>query len=102
VLRIEAGGQPATLRFTTLLGLHLPDALVALIGTDVERQIPWRTCTPDSGCLADAPLDSELLAALRRERSGTAAFTLVEGLSVRLGFSLIGFTAALRALDGAQ
>lgn len=98
VLRIEAGGQPAVLRFATPLGLHLPDALVAQIGERTERRFPWRTCAPETGCLADAPLDSELTAALRRERAGTATFTLVEGVPVRLGFSLMGFTAAWRAL----
>jgi invasion protein IalB len=43
------------------------------------------------------PLDPALLAALKRERSGSATFTLVDGVKVRLPFSLLGFSAALRA-----
>jgi invasion protein IalB len=45
------------------------------------------------------PVDAELLAALRRERTGMAGFTLVEGVPVRLGFSLMGFAAARAALE---
>ncbi len=99
VLRLEAGGTPRRLRFITPLGLHLPDGLAAAIGAETTRAIPWRTCAPDTGCLADAPLDPELLAALRREREGSVVLTLVEGVPVRLGISLMGFTAAWRALE---
>ena len=104
VLRVELAGEPPVLRFVTSLGLHLPDGLVATIGegaeSGLERAIPWRTCAPARGCIADAPADSELLTALRREQGGMAAFTLVEGVPVRLGFSLMGFAAARAALAG--
>lgn len=101
VLRIEAGGQPAVLRFVTTLGLHLPDGLTAGIGADTTREIPWLTCGPEDGCRAEVPLDADLLAAVRRERAGSATLTLVEGVPVRLGFSLMGFSAAWRALADA-
>jgi invasion protein IalB len=101
VLRVELRGTPAVLGFVTPLGLHLPAELVATIGEGAEarvaRTIPWRTC-PVASCIADTPVDGELLAALRRERAGTATFTLVEGVPVRLGFSLMGFSAARDAL----
>jgi invasion protein IalB len=100
VLRVALGGEPRVLSFTTPLGLHLPDGLLATIGESAERAIPWRTCAPEAGCVADTPVDAELLAALRRERTGMAGFTLVEGVPVRLGFSLMGFAAARAALDG--
>lgn len=99
VLRLEAGGQPAVLRVLTPLGLHLPDGLAAAIGAGTTREAPWRTCGPEDGCRAEVPLDADLLAALRRERAGTVTLTLVEGVAVRLGFSLIGFSAAWRALE---
>ena len=59
--------------------------------------MPWRTCGA-GGCEAVLPLDPPLLAALRRERAATATFTLVDGVKVRLPFSLLGFSAATRAL----
>lgn len=99
VLRVALGGAPRVLSFTTPLGLHLPDGLLATIGDSAERAIPWRTCAPEAGCVADTPVDAELLAALRRERAGMAGFTLVEGVPVRLGFSLMGFGAARAALE---
>jgi hypothetical protein len=36
---------------------------------------------------------------LRRERAGSATFTLVTREQVRLPFSLLGFSAAFRALE---
>ncbi len=99
VLRVALAGAPRVLSFATPLGLHLPDGLLASIGESAERAIPWRTCAPETGCVADTPVDAELLAALRRERAGMAGFTLVEGVPVRLGFSLMGFAAARAALE---
>ena len=98
VLRVEAGGRPAVLSVVTPLGLHLPDGLAAGIGAGTTREAPWRTCGPKDGCRAELPLDAELLAALRRERAGSVTLTLVEGVPVRLGFSLMGFSAAFAAL----
>ena len=60
--------------------------------------MPWRTCGA-GGCEATLPIDPELAEALRRERGGSAIFTLVDGVPVRLGFSLLGYQAAARARD---
>ena len=49
--------------------------------------------------LAVETIDPELLDALRREREGSATFTLVTRETVRLPFSLLGFSAAFRDLD---
>jgi invasion protein IalB len=100
VLRVALAGTPRVLSFSTPLGLHLPDGLLVTIGESAERAIPWRTCAPEMGCVAETPVDADLLAALRRERGGLAGFTLVEGVPVRLGFSLMGFAAARAALEG--
>jgi invasion protein IalB len=100
VLRLELAGTPQVLRFVTPLGLHLPDGLVARAGQGDEWRVPWRTCAQDGMCVADLVVGGEHLAALRRERAGPAGFTLVEGVPVRLGFSLMGFAAAQAALDG--
>lgn len=99
VLRLAlAAGVPRGLAVTTPLPLHLPDGLTLAFGARPERAVAWRTCGA-AGCEATLAADAELLDGLRRERGGTAAFTLVTGEQVRLPFSLMGFSAALRALD---
>ena len=67
--------------------------------TDPPLPLAWRTCGPD-GCAARLTVTPELAAALRRERGGTATFTPADGVPVRVAFSLIGYTAALRAAGG--
>ena len=93
-----SGGEGPMLVVTTPLPLHLPDGLALALGGRAERAVPWRTCGP-SGCEATVAIDPALLEALRRERAGTVAFTLVQGERVRLPVSLMGFSAALRALE---
>lgn len=99
VLRLAVTqGEAASLAVTTRLALYLPDGLVLALGGSFERPVPWRTCGA-LGCEATLPMDPELLEALRRERAGSATFTLVTGETVRLPFSLLGFSAAFRAVD---
>jgi invasion protein IalB len=99
VLRLSvAGAEPRVLAVVTPLPLHLPDGLALALGPRPESRAPWRTCGA-SGCEATLALDADLLEALRRERAGAASFTLVDGVRVRLGVSLLGFSAALDALD---
>jgi invasion protein IalB len=95
VLRV-AVRDGATLTITTRLPLYLPDGLLLAIDGMAERRLPWWTCGA-AGCEARLSLDPELEAALRRERIGYATFTLLDGMSVRIGFSLIGYQAAARA-----
>jgi invasion protein IalB len=82
----------------TPLPLFLPDPVRLTLGSSEPRGIPWRTCGP-AGCEARAPLDPALLAGLRRERAGSVELTLETGERVRFGVSLLGFTAAWRALS---
>jgi invasion protein IalB len=99
VLRLAfTRGEAPSLAVTTRLPLHLPDGLVLALGDGFERQVPWRTCGA-LGCEATLPMAPELLEALRRQRAGSATFSLVTGETVRLPFSLLGFSAAFRALD---
>jgi invasion protein IalB len=93
VLRLEAGHM---LVVRTPLPLFLPDGVALAFGDGPERVTPWRTCGA-AGCEAALPLDPVLLEALRAERAGSATFTLVDGVQVRVPFSLLGFSAALRA-----
>lgn len=92
------GGDAPQVTLTTPLPLFLPDGLALAIGRDPERPVDWRTCGA-GGCEATLPLDAPTLASLRRERGGTAALTLVDGVRVRLPFSLLGFSAAREARE---
>ena len=94
-LAVAADGLALTLR--TALPLHLPDGVTLVLGDEPLRAVPWRTCDA-AGCVADAPLAEDLLAALRRERAVEVTLTLVDGVRVRLSASLLGFSAALDAL----
>lgn len=94
VLRVSlAPGEVPVLALATPLPLFLPDGLALAVGDAAPVPVPWRTCTA-TGCEATLALDPALLAALRRAPGGSAAFTLVDGVTVRLPFSLRGFTAA--------
>ena len=103
VLRLGVSGAgERALVIATPLPLFLPDGVDLALGAGIKRQVPWRSCSASSGtCEARLPLDAETLAALRRERGGTVTLTLIEDQPVRIGFSLMGFTGALRALGPA-
>jgi invasion protein IalB len=97
VLRVSRlPGEPPLLAVATPLALYLPDGLTLGIGDEPPLPIAWRTCGP-GGCEARLPLTPELAAALRRERRGTVTLTPADGVPVRIGVSLVGYTAALRA-----
>lgn len=100
VLRVAVTAGPApALRITTPLPLFLPDGIVLALGSAPPLAAVWRTCDP-SGCEATLALDPALVATLRRERAGSVTLTLVEGVKVRLAFSLHGVSAALDARRG--
>ena len=90
-------GRPPALAVTTPLPLFLPDGAGAQhrAATAAARGA-WRTCGA-GGCEATLPLDPELLGILKRERAGSVGFTLVDGVRVRIPFSLMGLSAALAA-----
>ena len=96
VLRVAVSGPPPALAVTTPLPLFLPDGIVLALGTPPERRCRGGRAAP-AGCEATLPLDPDLAAALRRERGGSVTLTLVDGVQVRLPFSLLGFSAALAA-----
>lgn len=100
VLRVTATAGPApALRIQTPLPLYLPDGIALTLGGAPPWIAPWRTCAA-SGCEATLALDPLLLSRLRSERSGSVTLTLVDGVKVRLAFSLHGISAALDARGG--
>jgi invasion protein IalB len=94
-------GEPPLLTVSTPLALYLPDGVSLAIGAGPPVALVWRTCGPD-GCEARMTLTPELAEALRRERRGSVTFTPADGVPVRVGVSLIGYTAALRAREAAE
>jgi len=102
VLELRVSGPAAArwLSITTSLPLYLPDRVGLVLGKNEPRLLVWRTCGTD-GCEARAELEPDLLAELQRERAGSSALTLENGVQVRLGVSLMGFSAAYRALRAA-
>ncbi len=92
------GGALPALTIRTPLGLFLPDGVALAVGAGPDRAAPWRTCGA-VGCEAVVPVDPVLLKALRKERAASVTFTLVDGTAVRLPFSLIGLSAAIRARE---
>ena len=97
---IARAGDGGAFGVETPLPLFLPDPVRLTLGPAEPRAIPWRTCGV-VGCEARAPLTPDLLADLRRELSGSVELTLETGDRVRFGVSLLGFTAAWRALSDA-
>jgi invasion protein IalB len=97
VLRLALRSRPLpALAVTTPLPLFLPDGVAISIEGTPLREAQWRTCGA-GGCEATLPLDAELLGILKRERAGSVGFTLVDGVRVRIPFSLMGLSAALAA-----
>ena len=102
ILRLSiAGGPMPRLTLHTALPLYLPDGIGLSLGTSQALESPWSTCDA-SGCEAWFELSPVLLEALRRERSGFAAFTILGGERVRLNVSLLGVSSALSALSEVQ
>jgi invasion protein IalB len=83
----------------TPLPLYLPDGAALRVGEGEPLALAWHTCDA-AGCEARTAGSEALLAALRRERAATVEVTLLEGVRVRMEVSLMGFSAAERALAG--
>jgi invasion protein IalB len=101
VLTLGLDARDGALGLATPLPLFLPDGVALALGDAPLRALAWRTCRADV-CRAEAPMGPELLAGLRRERSLEATLTLEDGVRMRLPVSLIGFSAALRALEAVR
>ncbi|TPE52508.1 invasion associated locus B family protein [Amaricoccus solimangrovi] len=100
VLRLSValtGKDIFALTLRTPAPLYLPDPAILSPDQGSAVAIPWFTCGP-RGCEARLSTGPELIDTLRSGRSATVEFTLVDGSRARLRLSLLGLTAALRAL----
>lgn len=89
--------DPPQVVLATPLPLYLPDGLSVAVDPNYSVNLPWFTCTP-VGCEIRRELDLALDAAFRAGSGGSVAFTVVDGVKVRLAFSLLGYTSASNAL----
>lgn len=98
VVALDGPSAAPALTVTTTLPVFIPDGMLLGVGDDPDRPIPWRVCGP-SGCEARISADPDLLAALKRQREGRITITLADGITVRLGVSLLGLSGAWRMRD---
>ncbi|WP_232222267.1 invasion associated locus B family protein [Thioalkalivibrio paradoxus] len=101
VMQVSVGileGSPAMVIHLPL-GLDLRAGVLFEIEDRVQREFPYQTCLPN-GCRALAPVDDEMLQAMRAGRTfrigvvpiGAERFAVIEG-------SLMGFTAGFREIS---
>lgn len=93
-----AAADKGALVIRTPLPLYLPDGLQFAPRDTEPTAAPWMTCGA-TACEARLALDPDLLAALRKQPAANLELTLLDGSHARLPVSLLGFTAAYRALE---
>jgi invasion protein IalB len=80
------------------LGIALPPGIDVAVDDGAPKRFPFVVCLAD-GCQALIPLDDALLAAFKKGNAGSVAFRRPpDGRTIKVPFSLKGFTAALNAL----
>ncbi|HID67421.1 MAG TPA: hypothetical protein EYP31_04005 [Roseibacterium sp.] len=83
------------------LDVYLPADFGLRVDGQGERRLRYRNCN-EAGCWVVIPADAALLGQFRRGITAEGALSLIEGETVRISFSLRGFTAALAAFDEAR
>lgn len=90
-----------------LVGFHMPlgvalEAGMGLtLGKDPVKVIPYRTCNA-IGCIATAPYDEKMAAALKGAPDATLAFATLEGKPIGLPLSMKGYSNGLSAMHSAD
>ena len=80
------------------LGTDLRPGIELAIDEGEAKRYPFSVCLPD-GCQVHVPLDAALLAAFKKGVAGSVAFRRApDRRTVKVPFSLKGFTAAVNAL----
>ncbi len=83
------------------LDVYLPADFGLRVDGANERRVRYRNCN-ETGCWVLIEADAPLLNQFRRGITAEAALSLIEGETVRISFSLRGFTAALAAFERAR
>ncbi len=87
--------------FQVPLDVYLPADFGLRVDGTGERRVRYRNCN-ETGCWVLLRDDSGVLSSFRRGITAEAALSLVEGETVRISFSLRGFTAAMAAFEDAR
>ncbi len=102
VLDIKVGylvdsGQPAAL-ITVPLGVALRTGMGFQVDDGEAVRLAFNHCNP-VGCVAALVLDDAMIRALKRGRRGKIDFALINGQTVPLEISLLGFTRGFEGLE---
>jgi invasion protein IalB len=93
----KAGKADWALVVLTPLDVHLPADFGFATGAAKPVLLKYRNCN-QLGCFVIVPLENERLGAMKKASDGTAYFRLLNGQTVKVSFSLKGFTKAFDAL----
>ena len=85
----------------TPLDVHLPSKFGISVGKAAVTTAPYRNCNR-FGCWAVVPLDAELIERFQAQNGAAALFRTLDGKTVRIVFSLKGFTKSFRALSSGK
>jgi|GEM_PF-702844 len=94
----KAGKANWALIVLTWLDVHLASDFGFGIGNRQPKRIRYRNCN-QSGCFVVIPLDNDHIDQLKKAAEGNAFFRLLNGQTVKMSFSLKGFTKAFNALS---
>lgn len=78
-------------------GILLRDGVTIRVGDDDLFQLEFLTCM-SNGCIANADLGSDAVAAMERGSAATVRMSTLQGQALDLEISLMGFTAAMNRL----
>ena len=93
----KAGKADWALVVLTPLDVHLASDFGFAAGTAKPTLLRYRNCN-HLGCFVIVPLDRDRLAQMKKAADGTAYFRLLNSQTVKVSFSLKGFTKAFDAL----
>jgi len=97
----KAGKVAWALVAVTPLDVHLPSKFGVSVGKTTVTTAPYRNCNR-LGCWAVVPLEASILKQFEAQKEAAALFRVLDGKTVRIVFSLKGFTKGFRALKGGK
>jgi invasion protein IalB len=83
------------------LGVALEAGMGLTLGKDPVKVIPYRTCNA-IGCIATAPYDEKMAAALKGATEAQIAFATLEGKPIGMPLSMKGYSNGLSAMNSAE
>ena len=100
-IHYRANIEVPLLRVVTPFGVDLAKGVAVKVDDGEQYPVAFRTCRP-AGCEAVAGIGNVLLSLLQAGRTLRVAYHLLDQGQQTVPFSLLGFTAALKALQAAS